>query len=201
MYHSKEMEPSNALILASGSPRRQELMKALGIQFSVKVRDVDEQFPEELKDAEVALYLAGKKASAYTEEIALGHTVITADTIVCIDHFILNKPSGHEEAFEMLKKLSGRSHEVITGVCIKNKTVSRSFHVTTKVIFRELSDNEINYYINNFKPFDKAGAYGIQEWIGLVGLERLEGSYYNVVGLPVKELYEELISLNLVRHI
>ena len=192
------METSTTLILASGSPRRQELMKAMGVQFSVKVRDVDEQFPAELKDAEVALYLANKKASAYSEEIALGHTVITADTIVCVDHLILNKPSGYEEAFDMLKKLSGRSHEVITAVCIKNKVISRSFHVTTKVVFRKLTDSEINYYINTCKPYDKAGAYGIQEWIGLVGLERIEGSYYNVVGLPAKELYEELLSLNLV---
>jgi len=195
------MEHTNSLILASGSPRRQELLKALGIQFSIVVKDVNEQFPEELKEAEVARYLAEKKASAYSEEIARGHTVITADTIVCIDHFILNKPSGHEEAFEMLKKLSGRSHDVITAVCIKNKVVSRSFHVTTRVVFRELADNEINYYINTFKPFDKAGAYGIQEWIGLIGIERMEGSYYNVVGLPVKELYEELVSLNLVKQI
>lgn len=195
------MEQTSPLILASGSPRRKALLKELGLDFKVVLKEIDEDYPNHLKREAVALFLAQKKASVYIDEINDGNIVITADTIVCVDDIILNKPAGYQEAFDMLLLLSGRSHEVITAVCISGKNISSCFHVTTTVIFKKLSDAEINNYIEKQQPFDKAGGYGIQEWIGLIGMERMEGSYYNVVGLPVKELYEQLIALNVVKGI
>ncbi len=195
------MEQTSPLILASGSPRRKALLKELGLDFKVVLKEINEDFPDHLKREDVALFIAQKKASVYINEINEGNIVITADTIVCVDDKILNKPAGYQEAFEMLQLLSGRSHEVITAVCISGKDISSCFHVTTTVIFKKLSDAEINNYIIKQQPFDKAGGYGIQEWIGLIGMERIEGSYYNVVGLPVKELYEQLIALNVIKGI
>ncbi|MDQ3051069.1 MAG: Maf family nucleotide pyrophosphatase [Bacteroidota bacterium] len=193
------MEQTAPLILASGSPRRQALLMELGLKFRVVTKEIDEDFPGHLVREEVALFLARKKASMYDNEIKEGNIVITADTIVCVDDKILNKPAAYQEAFNMLQLLSGRSHEVITAVCISGEGISSCFHLTTTVIFKKLSVAEINYYIEKHQPYDKAGGYGIQEWIGLIGMDRMEGSYYNVVGLPVKELYEELIALNVLK--
>ena len=184
------------LILASASPRRQSLLNEAGLKFEIVVKPVNEDFPPDLKREKVALYLAEKKASAYNDEVYSGYTIITADTIVCVDDEILGKPTDNEDAKRMLRKLSGRSHEVITAACIRNSLDSKCFHVVTKVTFRALTDDEILYYIENYKPFDKAGAYGIQEWIGLVAISGIEGSYNNVVGLPVAEVYEALIQMN-----
>lgn len=191
------MNLSRPLLLASNSPRRKELLAGLGFEFKIKVKEVHEDFPEHLKRAEVAEYLASHKADAYQDD--LQHEVLlTADTIVCLDERILNKPANYEEAFEMLSALSGRQHEVITGVCLLMKERKVVFHDTTKVYFKELAEAEIDYYIRNYKPFDKAGAYGIQEWIGMIGIERIEGSYFNVVGLPVQKLYSQLKALGLI---
>lgn len=182
------------LILASKSPRRQELLNLLGLDFRVVLKEVDESFPENLSPAEVALYIAEKKAQAFDEDIT-NEIVITADTLVCIDGQILGKPETEEHAFEMLSLLSGRKHEVMTGVCLLKNHQLHSFVETSEVYFKTLSPDQIKYYISTGQPMDKAGAYGIQEWIGLVGIERINGSYTNVVGLPTHRLYEELLKL------
>lgn len=192
------MIQSFPVILASGSPRRQELLKQLGINYSVVLKEIEESYPGHLKKEQVALFLAKKKASAYNAETESGNIVITADTIVCINDKILNKPATFEEAVDMLDMLSGKSHQVITGVCISGREFSKLFHVVTTVTFKKFSAAEIKYYIEKHKPYDKAGGYGIQEWIGLIGMENMEGSYFNVVGLPVKELYENLVTLKII---
>jgi septum formation protein len=180
-------------ILASKSPRRQFLLKELGLNFEIKTKETDESFPPELKGKEIALYLCKKKAEAFNTELKKEDVLITADTIVWIDNQVLNKPADDNDAVRMLRLLSGKMHEVYTGVCLSSPDKTKSFCVGTKVFFRELSDEEIKYYVTNYKPFDKAGAYGAQEWIGYVGVEKIEGSYFNVMGLPMKELYEELL--------
>lgn len=180
------------IILASGSPRRRQLLSELGLNFTVVKREYCEDYPEYLKGAEIAIYLAKVKAASFRAEISENEIIITADTIVWCNGGVLGKPSGKEEALEMIKILSGNTHEVITGVCLLSSSKENCFHEVTKVTFDILSEVEMNYYIDNFKPFDKAGAYGIQEWIGLAGCTRIEGSYYNVVGLPVQKLYREL---------
>ncbi|MBC3539691.1 Maf family nucleotide pyrophosphatase [Rufibacter sediminis] len=184
---------SKKYILASGSPRRKELLTNLGLTFEVRVKEVDENYPAELARAEVAEYLAAHKASFYQEELQPEEVIITADTIVCLDDTILNKPYDHAQATRMLTMLSGRSHEVYTGVCLLSQDKSVVFHDVTTVHFRDLTRDEIDFYINHYKPFDKAGSYGAQDWLGLVGIERIEGSYFNVMGLPVHRLYEELL--------
>lgn len=183
------------IVLASGSPRRQSILSEMGISYEVILHEINEDFPDSLKGSEVALFLANKKALAYDKEVECGKTVITADTIVCINNEILNKPGNASDAFTMLKSLSGKTHEVITAVCIRNKKLTNSFATTTKVTFKELNDEEINYYIENCKPFDKAGGYGIQEWIGMIGITAIEGSYYNVVGFPAHEVYTNLVHM------
>ncbi|MDP1745043.1 MAG: Maf-like protein [Bacteroidota bacterium] len=188
----KDLKKHN-LILASKSPRRQYLMKELGLDFEVNTKDVDESFPENLKAQEIPLYLCQKKADAFDEELTDNTIVITADTIVWIDNQVLNKPENFNDAVRMLKLLSGKKHEVYTGVCLKSKHKTKTFYALTNVYFKELSQEEIEYYINNFNPYDKAGAYGAQEWIGYIAVEKIEGSYFNVMGLPVRELYEELL--------
>jgi len=180
------------IILASRSPRRQELLKHLGINFEVIVRDYPEDYPEELKGEEIALFLAREKAKLFLSEIKDNDIVITADTIVWCKDRVLGKPAGADEARQMIRYLSDDTHDVITGVTILSKAKERTFSVSTKVTFDRLSDEEINYYVEVFKPYDKAGAYGIQEWIGLVACSRIEGSYFNVVGLPVQRVYKEL---------
>ncbi len=182
------------LILASQSPRRQYLLKELGLDFEICETHVKEVYPAGLLPAEIALYLADLKSGSFDEsrmdEKAI---IITADTIVSLGDEILGKPSTYGEAVTMLKKLSGRKHDVITAVCLKSPTKKHLFHVLSSVYFKELSLEEIEYYIDNFQPFDKAGGYGIQEWIGYIGINKIEGSFFNVMGLPVKELYEELL--------
>lgn len=181
------------LILASKSPRRQYLLKELGLNFEVHTKDVDESFPDNLKAEEIPLYLCNKKADAFDEELTDETIVITADTIVWVEGQVLNKPENFDDAVRMLKLLSGKKHEVYTGVCLKSKYKTKSFYALTSVYFKELSQAEIEYYVNNYNPYDKAGAYGAQEWIGYIAVEKIEGTYFNVMGLPVREFYEELL--------
>ena len=180
-------------ILASKSPRRQFLLTELGIPFELVTKEVDETFPDHLQKDEIPLFLARKKADAFERELDDKTIVITADTIVWINDHVLNKPADAEEARIMLRELSGNRHEVFTGVCLKSAKKEIAFSVRTIVYFRELTTGEIDYYISKYKPFDKAGGYGAQEFIGYIGVEKIEGSYFNVMGLPVKELYEELV--------
>ncbi len=181
------------IILASNSPRRQQLLHEMGITFEVRVKPVDEVFPSELSKESVAIFLCELKANAFlADEFEDDELLITADTIVCLGDEILNKPNDREHAIEMLTKLSGHKHEVITGVCLRSKEKMTSFTVSTQVYFRDLSMNEIVYYVDFFQPFDKAGSYGIQEWIGFVGITKIEGSYFNVVGFPTEKIFEAL---------
>lgn len=189
------MELPYKIILASNSPRRRELLGGLGITFTTRVLDgIDESWPQELKGEEISLYISRRKASAYKKSIGPDELVITADTIVYVDGEVLGKPVDEADARRMLLMISGRWHEVITGVTLMTAEREHSFAVTTRVRFCDLTDAEIEYYIKNYAPMDKAGAYGIQEWIGYVGVDRIEGSYFNVVGLPVQRLYRELIN-------
>ena len=185
------------IILASRSPRRQQLLRDLGIKFEIAETDFDETFPAGLDGRETALFLAVKKADSFRQSIADNEIVITADTIVWCNGKVLGKPASLEDARSMIRELSGNTHEVITGVCLLGSKKESAFENTTRVTFEELTDSEIDYYINSFKPFDKAGAYGIQEWIGIAACSRIEGSYFNVVGLPAQKLYREL--LNFIR--
>ncbi len=181
------------IVLASNSPRRRELLAGLGIEFSTRVIDgIDESWPDDLKGQDIPLFISKSKSAAYVPSLAPDEIVITADTVVMADDRVLGKPHSQQQASEMLHVLSGRSHEVITGVTLAAKDRSRSFAVTTKVTFDSLSDSEIDWYVSQYAPFDKAGAYGIQEWIGYIGVSSIEGSYFNVVGLPVQRLYREL---------
>ena len=181
------------VILASNSPRRKELLAGLGMPFEVRVMEgIDESYPEDLPVSEVALYIAVKKADAYREKMGDNELIITADTVVIVDDEILGKPHDKADAIRMLRLISGRTHQVTTGVCLIAKHQESRFSVTTDVTFKALSDEEINYYIDTYQPFDKAGAYGIQEWIGYIGVTGLNGSYYNVMGLPVQRIYTEL---------
>ena len=182
------------IILASNSPRRRELLAGLGLEFSIRTIDgIDESWPGKLKGEDIPLYISRKKAAAYKDLIASDELVITADTIVYVEGQVLGKPADENDARRMLKLLSGREHEVITGVTLLTLQRERSFAVTTTVRFCRLMDEEIDYYIRNYRPMDKAGAYGIQEWIGYVGVESISGSYFNVVGLPLQRLYRELM--------
>lgn len=182
------------IVLASKSPRRQYLLKELGINFEVKTKDVNEDFPDTLKAQEIPLYLCEKKANAFKEELTENTILITADTVVWVNNQVLNKPQNYADAVRMLKLLSGKKHEVYTGVCISSKHKTKSFYVVTNVYFKNLSDVEIDFYIKNYNPYDKAGAYGAQEFIGYIAIEKIEGSYFNVMGLPIKEVYEELLA-------
>lgn len=179
------------LILGSKSPRRQELLKSLGFDFEVKVKPVDETFPEEHPVENIAELLAIKKASAFND-MNPDELVITSDTVVICQGKALAKPANFEEAKSMLQLLSGNTHEVITGVCLKGYQQTISFSETTKVVFDDLKEEEIDFYIKQYQPFDKAGAYGIQEWIGMIGIKGIEGDYYNVMGLPLHSLYKHL---------
>jgi septum formation protein len=183
------------IILASQSPRRQELLKGLGLNFETIVPEHGEEYPSGLKGSKIARYLSEKKALSFDKTMLDDHTIlITADTIVWLDDENLGKPAGYEEASEMLRKLSGRSHEVITGVSLRSLNKLKTFTDTSRVFFKKLTPREIEFYIQHFRPFDKAGAYGIQEWIGYIAITRIEGSYFNVMGLPVQQLYEELLA-------
>lgn len=181
------------LLLASASPRRKELLAMLGLEFDLcSGKDVDESYPEDIETDEIAKFLAQKKADAYVKELASDEIVITADTIVVNDGRVLGKPADEIEAKTMLKSLSGHKHRVITGVAVTSKQKQVSFSVGTDVEFATLDADEIDEYVSVFKPLDKAGAYGIQEWIGCIGVKNINGSYYNVMGLPLHRLYTEL---------
>lgn len=184
------------VILASGSPRRRELMAGLGVNYEVRILpDVDESYPDTLQREEIPLYIAKEKADAYIPMMQPDELIITADTIVWLDGKVLGKPRDREDALQMLRTMSGRTHEVFTGVCITTTDWQRSFTAQTEVRFATLSEDEIIYYVDNFKPMDKAGAYGVQEWIGFIGVENISGSYYNIMGLPVQRLYRELLKV------
>ncbi|WP_334058128.1 Maf-like protein [Polaribacter sp. P097] len=182
------------IILASGSPRRQQFFKDLDIDFKIDLKPVDEVYPLELKGSEITDYLADLKSKAFAV-LKENDVLITSDTIVWLNEKALGKPKNEDDAFQMLKELSNTTHEVITSISIKTKNSQKIINDVTTVTFKALSDDEINYYIKNYKPFDKAGAYGIQEWIGFIGIYKIEGSYFNVVGLPVHKLYDELMNL------
>jgi len=181
------------LILASASPRRRQLLEEAGLSFRAATVDFREVWPPDLRGSEIAEFLAEGKASAWNEDIMPGQIIITADTVVWCHGTVLGKPADAAEAAQFLRLLSGCDHEVITGICLMSSDKKVTFSVTTRVTFRELSDEEIVYYIEKYQPLDKAGAYGIQEWIGLRGITRIEGSYYNVVGMPVSDLYTRLL--------
>lgn len=184
---------SYQLILASQSPRRKELLEGLGIPFCVRVIEgIDESFPEDLSIEDIPVYISKQKASVYAKCIAEDEVVLTADTVVVCQGQVLGKPKDEDDARRMLNLLSGRTHEVITGVTVKTREEEKSFSVVTEVQFKSLTPQEIDFYIRRFKPFDKAGAYGIQEWIGYIGVISIHGSYFNVMGLPVQRIYEEL---------
>lgn len=183
------------LILASGSPRRQQFFKDLDLDFEIRVKEIEEIFSPELKAEEITNYLAELKSSAFEGELNPNEILVTSDTIVWHNGKALGKPVDKQDAFEILKSLSNATHEVITSVCFKTVTETTLIHEVTKVTFSELSDEAILYYIENFKPFDKAGAYGIQEWIGFVGVSKIEGSYANVMGMPTDKVFEYLNNL------
>ena len=183
------------IILASKSPRRIELMQQAGLQFTVQLAGgIDELYPPELQREEIPLFLARMKADAFLRAVAVPDNtiVVTADTIVWISEQVLGKPAKRQEAIDMLKKLSGNMHQVYTGVCLATNSKKHTFFAESKVYFRKLTNAEITFYVDHCQPYDKAGAYGIQEWIGYVGIEKIEGSYYNVMGLPIQKLYCEL---------
>ncbi len=181
------------IILASNSPRRKELLAGLGISFDVlTIPGIDESYPDTLVGGDIPVYLAKKKSEAYNDILRDNLLVITADTIVWHNGKVLGKPKDRSEAIEMLTELSGDSHIVYTGVCVRTKDKEVSFFTESEVFFDELTSSEIEYYVDNYKPYDKAGSYGIQEWIGYVGVKRIEGSYFNIMGLPIQRLYKEL---------
>ena len=183
------------LVLASGSPRRQQFFKDLDLDFEIRLKEIEEVYPPELKAEEITNYLAELKASAFEGELKANEILITSDTIVWHNNKALGKPKDEQDAFTILKSLSNSTHEVVTSVCFKSNSKTKLLHEITKVTFNELSEDAIRYYIENFKPFDKAGAYGIQEWIGFVGVSKIEGSYANVMGMPTDKVYEYLNNL------
>jgi len=183
---------NNNIILASASPRRQEFFKGLGLDFEIRLKPIKEEYPPRLTHFEISNYLAQLKALPFKAELKPKDILITSDTIVWHNNKALGKPRDTTEAFSILKTLSNTTHEVITSVCFTTATSEKTIHNITKVTFKNLSDEEINYYIKNYKPFDKAGAYGIQDWIGQIGVTKIEGSYFNVMGLPVHAVYKTL---------
>lgn len=181
------------IILASNSPRRKELLSGLGLNYEVRtLPGIDESYPDTLQGEEIPVYISSKKASAYLDTLKYNELLITADTIVWLDGRVLGKPADEKEACQMLRDLSGKTHQVITGVTLATTTFQKSFASVSQVTFAPLSEEEISYYVNHYHPMDKAGSYGVQEWIGFIGVERIEGSYFNVMGLPVQRLYREL---------
>lgn len=181
------------IVLASNSPRRKELLQRMGVNFKVRTLfGIDESYPDSLRGEDIVRYISRNKAQAYRSSMAPNELLLTADTIVYVEGEVMGKPKTAEQAKEMLHKLSGKSHQVITGVTIVTADRTEDFGVTSQVKFAEITDEEINFYVDNYLPFDKAGAYGIQEWIGIVAVEEIKGSYFNVVGLPVQRLYQKL---------
>jgi septum formation protein len=184
--------PNYNYILASKSPRRSELLQSLGIKFKVLTKEVEENYPENLTKEEIPVFLAELKSQPFISEIKENDLIITADTIVWFDGKVFGKPKNEAAAIQMLQQLRGNKHQVITGVCLTSLHKQESFFSISKVYFKELTDSEIAYYVSTFKPLDKAGAYGIQEWIGGIGITYIEGSFYNVMGLPIQKLYDEI---------
>lgn len=183
------------VLLASNSPRREELLRGIDIDFEIKVLpDIDESYPTDMPNEEVAEYVALKKARSYTNSLKEDELIITADTVVLLDNKIYGKPTNKKEAKEMLQNLSGKTHRVISGVCLTSTAKQTSFSVASDVEFSILTNQEIEYYINRYAPFDKAGSYGVQEWIGYIGVKHISGSYFNIMGLPIQRLYRELLS-------
>ena len=180
------------IILASNSPRRKQFLSDLGLTFTVKPANVNEEYPSQLQGKDIALYIAQQKASVFNN-LNVNEIIISCDTIVWIDNEALGKPENSDDAKKMLQQLSGKTHEVISAVCIKSNQKEKLFYDVTEVTFNTLNSLDIDYYVNTFKPFDKAGSYGIQEWIGLIGIEKINGSYTNVVGMPMEKLYNELM--------
>jgi len=180
------------IILGSKSPRREELLQGLNIPFETALIDVEETYPREIVGVDIPMYLAEKKANAFIEKLADNDMLITADTIVWLEGKVYNKPKDKADATAMLRTLSGKTHQVITGVCITTKNKRKTFHVISEVRFARLTSQEIDFYLDNYAPYDKAGAYGVQEWIGYIGVEYIEGSYFNVMGLPIQRVYTEL---------
>ena len=180
------------LVLASKSPRRQSLIESMGFPFEVRIKEVEEVYPQELEPEKVPVFLAELKAKPLIDQLQDGEVLITSDTVVIHEGKILGKPIDYNDAFQMLQSLSGKIHTVVTGVCMQSKSTTVSFSETTIVHFSNVSKDEIDYYIENFKPYDKAGAYGIQEWIGAIAVHKIEGCYYNVMGLPVHKVYRTL---------
>ncbi|MEE1222694.1 MAG: Maf-like protein [Bacteroidaceae bacterium] len=181
------------IVLASGSPRRKELLSGLGVEYEIRLLpDIDESYDENLRGEDIPIAISRKKSDAYRSTMASDELVITADTIVYLDGKVLGKPHDEEEARQMLRTLSGRTHEVITGVTLLTTEFQRSFACTTRVTFAQLTEDEIGFYVSHYRPMDKAGSYGVQEWIGYIGVTSIEGSFYNVMGLPIQRLYTEL---------
>ena len=181
------------LILASGSPRRQHFLKELGLDHEIRLKEIEENYPDHLKKEEITDFLAKLKASPFKDELKENDILITADTIVWLNNKAIGKPKDQSDAIQMLEKLSQNTHEVISSVCLTSATKQIVFSDVTKVTFKELSKEEILFYVNKYKPFDKAGSYGIQEWIGYIGIENVNGSYFNVMGFPVHKFYRELM--------
>lgn len=184
--------PKYNYILASKSPRRSQLLHSLGIEFEVKTKEVNEIYPDNLSKEDIPVFLAELKAKPFLADLRKNDLLITADTIVWHDGKVLGKPKDKAGATKMLHQLSGKEHQVISGVCLTSHDKSKSFYAISNVQFKNLTNEEIKYYISEYKPFDKAGAYGIQEWIGSIGITHIEGSFYNVMGLPIQKLYEEI---------
>lgn len=180
------------IILGSASPRRQELLKGINVSFEVITKEVDESFPNSMTGVDIPMYIAEKKANAFKDTMSDDMMLITADTIVLLEGQVMGKPSNYEDGRNMLKQLSGKTHQVITGVCITTNIRRRTFHTISEVRFAHLNDEEIDYYLHQYAPYDKAGAYGVQEWIGFIAVEQIIGSYFNVMGLPIQRLYNEL---------
>ena len=182
------------IILASGSPRRQQFFKEMDLHYTIRLKEIEEIYPEHLQAEEITNFLAELKASAFENELKENDVLVTSDTIVWLNGKALGKPKDYDDAFKMMQQLANQTHEVITSVCLKSIDKTDVFHCVTKVTFANLSDEAIKYYLDNYKPFDKAGSYGIQDWIGLVGISKIEGSYTNVVGLPTEMLFQKLMN-------
>ena len=191
----KEKLKNYKIILASGSPRRQQFFKDLDLDFEIRLKEIDEIYPENLQAENITNYLAELKSTAFDGQIAENEIVITSDTLVWLHGKALGKPKDYDDAFKILKSISNATHEVFTSVCFATNISKKTIFDVTKVTFRLLSDDEINCYLENYKPFDKAGAYGIQEWIGLIGITKIDGSYSNIVGLPTEKVYDYLMNI------
>ena len=182
------------IILASGSPRRQQFFKEMDLHYTIRLKEIEEIYPEHLQAEEITNFLAELKANAFENELKENDVLVTSDTIVWLNGKALGKPKDYDDAFKMLQQLANQTHEVITSVCLKSIEKTEVFHCVTKVTFSDISDEAIGYYLDNYKPFDKAGSYGIQDWIGLIGISKIEGSYTNVVGLPTEMLFQKLMN-------